>query len=161
MTTPRVIEKPRVCHVLNFSPPHTMKQFESGMLLMVNNSIVSPSKRLKCIYLLSLPTQFTILCRNSLAISPDGTSLAAAGFQTLRLFDCHHLGNQPLQVIPVHERNVTTMGFSHDGNWMFTGSEDMTAKVWDLRSNLLCCQRILQVVKSTFINLFFTHFLNE
>jgi G protein beta subunit-like protein len=82
-----------------------------------------------------------------LAITPDGHQLAAACYQTLRLFDCDHLGmgNQPLQVFTVHDRNVTAMGFSHDGSWIFTGSEDQTAKVWDLRSNTLVCQRILQL----------------
>jgi G protein beta subunit-like protein len=82
---------------------------------------------------------------NSLSISPDGQQLAAGCYQTLRLFDCCHLGNQPLQVFNVHDRNVTTAGFSHDGKWIFTGSEDQTAKVWDLRSNTLVCQRILQL----------------
>uniref|UniRef100_A0A914YWD6 Target of rapamycin complex subunit lst8 n=1 Tax=Panagrolaimus superbus TaxID=310955 RepID=A0A914YWD6_9BILA len=83
---------------------------------------------------------------NALSIKPnDGSQIAAACYQTLRLFDCCHLGNQPLQVFNVHDRNVTTMGFSHDGSWIFTGSEDQTAKVWDLRSNTLVCQRILQL----------------
>ncbi|GBP33759.1 Target of rapamycin complex subunit lst8 [Eumeta japonica] len=36
--------------------------------------------------------------------------------------------------------------FSHeDGKWMYTGGEDSTAKIWDLRSPQLQCQRIFQV----------------
>lgn len=32
-----------------------------------------------------------------------------------------------------HTSNVTALGFHRDGQWMFTGSEDKTIKVWDLR----------------------------
>ena len=30
-------------------------------------------------------------------------------------------------------RNVTTVGFHEDGHWMYTGGEDCSARVWDLR----------------------------
>ena len=32
-----------------------------------------------------------------------------------------------------HTGNVTALGFHRDGQWMFTGSEDKTIKLWDLR----------------------------
>ena len=32
------------------------------------------------------------------------------------------------------QKNITAVGFHEDGKWMFTGGEDHTAKIWDLRS---------------------------
>jgi len=30
-------------------------------------------------------------------------------------------------------KNVTAVGFHEDGKWMFTGGEDSSARIWDLR----------------------------
>lgn len=32
-----------------------------------------------------------------------------------------------------HTSNVMAVGFQCDGNWMYSGSEDGTVKIWDLR----------------------------
>lgn len=32
-----------------------------------------------------------------------------------------------------HSSNVMAVGFQCDGNWMYSGSEDGTIKIWDLR----------------------------
>ncbi len=32
-----------------------------------------------------------------------------------------------------HSNNVTAVGFQCDGKWMYSGSEDGTVKIWDLR----------------------------
>jgi WD40 repeat protein len=32
-----------------------------------------------------------------------------------------------------HTTNVTSLGFQREGKWMYTGSEDGTVKIWDLR----------------------------
>lgn len=37
-----------------------------------------------------------------------------------------------------------SVGYEERGQWMYTGGEDNTAKVWDFRSALQC-QRIFQV----------------
>ena len=42
-------------------------------------------------------------------------------------------------------KNATAVGFHEDGKWMFTGGEDCSARIWDLRSRSYQCQRVLQV----------------
>lgn len=42
-------------------------------------------------------------------------------------------------------KNVTGLGFQEDGKWMYTGGEDNTARIWDLRSRSIHCQRMFQV----------------
>ncbi len=32
-----------------------------------------------------------------------------------------------------HTNNVTAVGFQCDGKWMYSGSEDGTVKIWDVR----------------------------
>lgn len=102
---------------------------------------------------------------NSLAITPDKKYIAAASNPTVRLYDINSKGTDPvsaaggrafghqptrltllpsypcLQLISYegHTGNVTTVGFQKDGKWMYTGSEDGTLKIWDLRAS--GCQR--------------------
>ncbi|KAI6219184.1 Target of rapamycin complex subunit LST8 [Aphelenchoides fujianensis] len=82
---------------------------------------------------------------NGLAISPDGIQVAAAGWERLRLYDLNHQGlhaGQAAHTFTPHEKNVTTLGYQTEGDWIFTGGEDGMAKIWDLRANPMSCQRI-------------------
>eukprot|EP00271_Cylindrocystis_brebissonii_P004921 TRINITY_DN1685_c0_g1_i1.p1 TRINITY_DN1685_c0_g1~~TRINITY_DN1685_c0_g1_i1.p1 ORF type:complete len:317 (+),score=48.22 TRINITY_DN1685_c0_g1_i1:223-1173(+) len=76
---------------------------------------------------------------NRLEITPDKQYLAAAGNPHVRLFEVNSNTAQPVTSYDGHTNNVTAVGFQCDGKWMFTGSEDGTVKIWDLRAP--GCQR--------------------
>ena len=46
----------------------------------------------------------------------------------------------PLEVVNYDgvSKNVTAVGFHEDGKWMFTGGEDCSARIWDLRYVCTC-----------------------
>ena len=73
---------------------------------------------------------------NKLEISPDKTHIAAAGNPSLRIFD---IATGTENSYEGHTNNVTAVGYHRDGKWFFTGSEDGTIKIWDVRAP--GCQR--------------------
>ncbi len=81
---------------------------------------------------------------NAMEISPDGQLLAACGYQHIRMFDVNNIKPNPVVNYEGVSKNVMAVGFQEDGKWMYTGGEDGTAKVWDLRMNSLQCQRVYQ-----------------
>ncbi|KAF2325759.1 hypothetical protein GH714_036426 [Hevea brasiliensis] len=76
---------------------------------------------------------------NRLEINPDKRFLAAAGNPHIRLFDVNSNSAQPVRSYDSHTNNVMAVGFQCDGNWMYSGSEDGTVRIWDLRAP--GCQR--------------------
>jgi len=76
---------------------------------------------------------------NALEITPDKRLLAAAGNPHVRLFDCLGSSSQPVTSYSGHTSNVTSLGFQKESKWMYTGSEDGSIKIWDLRAP--GCQR--------------------
>lgn len=80
---------------------------------------------------------------NGLDITPDGQMVAACGYQHIRMYDLASANPDPVLNYDRVVKNVTRVGFQEDGKWMYSGGEDNTAKIWDLRSNQLQCQRML------------------
>lgn len=76
---------------------------------------------------------------NKLEILPDKQYLAAAGNPHIRLYEINSNNPNPVTSFDGHTSNVTALGFHREGKWMFTGSEDKTIKIWDLRAPN--CQR--------------------
>ncbi|MQM00486.1 hypothetical protein Taro_033211 [Colocasia esculenta] len=76
---------------------------------------------------------------NRLEITPDRQYLAAAGNPHIRLFDINSTRPEPVISYESHTNNVMAVGFQCDGNWMYSGSEDGTIRIWDLRAP--GCQR--------------------
>jgi G protein beta subunit-like protein len=69
---------------------------------------------------------------NALAITRDKRTIAAAGNGQIRIFQT----NGPVTPVSTwggHDGNVTTIGFN-EGTTMFSGGEDGTIKLWDLRT---------------------------
>ncbi|XP_024543016.1 protein LST8 homolog [Selaginella moellendorffii] len=78
--------------------------------------------------------QYTDSQVNKLEITPDKHFLAAAGNPNIRLFEINSSNPQPVLNYDAHTSNVTAIGFQCDGKWMYSGSEDGTVKIWDLRA---------------------------
>ncbi|KAL5018363.1 hypothetical protein ScPMuIL_004085 [Solemya velum] len=82
---------------------------------------------------------------NALEITPDKQLIAAAGYQHIRMYDLNLANPNPIVNYDGITKNVTSVGFQEAGKWMYTGSEDGDARLWDIRSRNLQCQKILQV----------------
>ncbi|XP_063239155.1 target of rapamycin complex subunit lst8 isoform X1 [Bacillus rossius redtenbacheri] len=82
---------------------------------------------------------------NALEITPDKQLIAAASYQRIRMYDLGSSNPSPVINYEGVTRNVTGVGFQEEGKWMYTGGEDCSARIWDLRSRNLQCQRIFQV----------------
>lgn len=81
---------------------------------------------------------------NCLDVTPDGTMLAAGGFQHIRMYD---LTSGNLNAVVNYEgitKNIMSIGCQEEGKWMYTGGEDCSARLWDLKMRNLSCQRIFQ-----------------
>ena len=76
---------------------------------------------------------------NKLEITSNKQFLEAAGNPQIRLFEVNSNNPQAVANYDGHTGNVTAIGFQKDSKWMFSGSEDGTVKIWDLRAP--GCQR--------------------
>eukprot|EP01137_Pigoraptor_chileana_P007985 Opistho-2@54273 len=76
---------------------------------------------------------------NCLKITPDKQYIAAGGNPHIRFYEINSSATTPTLTYDGHTGNVSTIGFQKDGKWMYSGSEDGTVKIWDLRTP--GCQR--------------------
>lgn len=84
-----------------------------------------------------------------MAITPDGYQIAAAGYQHIHLYDLVSAGAAPVMKFEGVAKNVSSVQFDRSGNWMFTGGEDCSAKMWDIRTKGVNCSKIFQVTFET------------
>ncbi|KAH9405410.1 Target of rapamycin complex subunit lst8, partial [Tyrophagus putrescentiae] len=92
---------------------------------------------------------------NAFAITPNREILASAGFQHIRLYDINSSSQTPLVNFEGLSKNVCSIGFNHQGNWLYTGGEDGYVRLWDVRNRALHCQRqrfFQTPVNSTFLH---------
>ena len=59
--------------------------------------------------------------------------LAFAGYQHIRMYDLNSNNPNPVINYDGISKNVTAVGFHEDGKWMYTGGEDNSVRIWDLR----------------------------
>lgn len=83
---------------------------------------------------------------NAMAFTPNGFQLAVAAFQKIKIYDMtalkpsNHL--TPLVCFEQIMKNVTAIGFEAQSRWMYTGGEDHSCRVYEMRVNQLVCQRV-------------------
>ena len=62
----------------------------------------------------------------------------------LRLFDLTSQNLNPVINYEGISKNIMTVGFQEEGRWMYTGGEDCSARIWDLKMRNLSCQKVYQ-----------------
>jgi G protein beta subunit-like protein len=77
-----------------------------------------------------------------LCITPDKRSIAAAGNPLVKLFDVESNSPGATASFDGHTGNVMAVGFNRTAQWMHTGAEDGTVKIWDIRAP--GCQRDME-----------------
>ena len=70
---------------------------------------------------------------NQLAITGDKYLLGVAGNPHVRLYEINSNNFNPLLSFDGHVGNVTSVGFQKDRKWLYSGGEDATVKIWDIR----------------------------
>ncbi len=76
--------------------------------------------------------------------SPDGTILAVASSIGIWLYDFHDLEAEP-RFLEGHTRDVISIDFSPDGQFIASGSYDETLRIWDVETGGIV--RIIQMPK--------------
>jgi WD40 repeat protein len=71
----------------------------------------------------------------SLSFSADGKSLAGAEGSAIRVWD---LARREALVLRGHRSSVASVCFRGDSRWLASGSDDGTARLWDLSPNQEC-----------------------
>ncbi|KAL0480385.1 mTOR complex subunit lst8 [Acrasis kona] len=83
--------------------------------------------------------QYTDPQVNTLAITHNKEFLAAAGNNHVRLYHLNSVFSNSQQSPVIgsfdgHTGNVLSIGFNDTDSWLYTGSEDSTVRVWDIRT---------------------------
>jgi len=77
---------------------------------------------------------------NSLSITSDKSYLGVAGNPLIKIFDTHNSTPKSLPLLTFegqngHTSNVCCIGFQKEKKWLYSCSEDGSAKIWDLRQS--------------------------
>ncbi|XP_049848450.1 uncharacterized protein LOC126315249 [Schistocerca gregaria] len=77
--------------------------------------------------------QFSESQVNKLELTPNRKYLAAAGNPHIKLYELTSNNPNPVSNFSSHKTNVTAIGFEKQGDFLYSGSEDGTIKIWDPR----------------------------
>jgi len=81
------------------------------------------------------------------AFSPDRTRVATGGRRGAFIWDVET--GELLRTFPGHTGDVTAVAYSNDGSMLVTGSNDRTARLWDVNSG----QQLLALVEDGDVNI--------
>ena len=70
---------------------------------------------------------------NRMAIARARAHIAVAGNPEVRVYDVAGKSTSELAALDGHRGNVTALGYESAGQWLFTGSEDASLRIWDTR----------------------------
>lgn len=70
---------------------------------------------------------------NRMAIARVRAHIAVAGNPEVRVYDVAGKSTSELAALDGHRGNVTALGYESAGQWLFTGSEDASMRIWDTR----------------------------
>ncbi|GMT01582.1 hypothetical protein PENTCL1PPCAC_23756 [Pristionchus entomophagus] len=86
---------------------------------------------------------------NCLAMTENGSQIGVGSWQRVAIFDAETMAPSPLLAFEQISKNVTAVGFQSEGRWMFTGGEDETCRIFDMRgATQLVCQRMCTINSS-------------
>ncbi|KAF1746396.1 hypothetical protein GCK72_022850 [Caenorhabditis remanei] len=90
---------------------------------------------------------------NTMNFTGTGRDLVVGSFQRADLFDINS-GFTPKATVQV-PKNVTAVGFEKNGRWMYTGGEEGTCRLWEMRSGrmiVVCALSLKTHVLSMAVN---------
>lgn len=67
----------------------------------------------------------------SIAVSPDGETIAAASNASIHLWAFDQRDDTP-RTLQGHQNSIARIAFSNNGKWLISGSFDRTARLWDV-----------------------------
>ncbi|GMT28661.1 hypothetical protein PFISCL1PPCAC_19958, partial [Pristionchus fissidentatus] len=83
---------------------------------------------------------------NCLSITESGSQIGVGSWGRVAIFDTETMAPSPLLAFDNFPKNVTAVGFQSEGRWMFTGGEDETCRIFDMRgATQLVCQRMCTI----------------
>ena len=73
---------------------------------------------------------------NAIALTRDGQTLVGGSLNTIKIWNLQ-TGELRRNIQNAHQDKITTLGISHNGKKLVTGSADQTIRIWDLKTGKL------------------------